>query len=213
MTEAGNDAVGGRTRRPRNPRGQGARLREEIVAATVELIDRLGNVEAVSLRAVARQAGIDPMSIYRHFADKDELVWAVLDTEFAQLAHAMEEAADGHQTPGDRLRARCLSYVRFGLERRGEFLVLFGTEGRPPPPQGRPEQLPGWPVFAALADDVAACLAARGTAPAVDATTQATLLWAALHGLTVLRLSKQGFPWPPVELLVDHLLGELVDVR
>jgi hypothetical protein len=95
------------------------------------------------------------------------------------------------------------------LERPGEFLVLFGTEGRPQPPEGDPGLLPGWPVFAALLDDVERCLAAGRTEPAADARSKATLLWAALHGLTVLRSSKRGFPWPPVEALVDGLLDEL----
>src|SRR5919202_3583644 len=111
-----------RPRRRPNPRGQGGRLRGEIVAAAVQLIARLGSIESVSLRGVAREAGIDPMSVYRHFADKDELVWAVLDTEFAELARALDEAAEGYAEPCDRLRARCLGYVHFGLERRGEFL-------------------------------------------------------------------------------------------
>ncbi len=199
-----------RPRRRPNPRGQGGRLRGEIVDAAVQLIARLGSIEAVSLRGVAREAGIDPMSVYRHFADKEELVWAVLDTEFAELARALDAAAAPFDAPADRLRARCLGYVQFGLQRRGEFLVLFGTEGRPQPPEGGPEVLPGWPVFAALLDDVERCLTAGRRAPATDARTQTTLLWAALHGLTVLRLSKKGFPWPPVEDLVDHLLGELV---
>ncbi len=202
-------STGRPTRRQRNPRGQGGRLRGEIIAAAVQLIGRLGSVEAVSLRGVAREAGIDPMSVYRHFADKEELVWAVLDTEFAELARALDAAAERFDDPVDRLRGRCLGYVRFGLERSGEFLVLFGTEGRPQPPGGDPEQLPGWPVFAALVDDVEACLT-DGATTTTDATTRTTLLWAALHGLTVLRLSKRGFPWPPVEDLVDHLLGELV---
>ena len=175
----------------------------------MRLIGRIGNVEAVSLRAVAREAGIDPMSVYRHFADKEELVWAVLDTEFAELARVLDATAGRFTDSHDRLRARCLGYVDFGLERRGEFLVLFGTEGRPQPPDGDPELLPGWPVFAALLDDVERCLAHSPTAPTTEAGPKATLLWAALHGLTVLRLSKRGFPWPPVEALVDRLLGEL----
>ena len=175
----------------------------------MRLVGEVGNIEAVSLRAVAREAGIDPMSVYRHFANKEELVWTVLDTEFAELARALDSTAASFSDSHDRLRARCLGYVNFGLERRGEFLVLFGTEGRPQPPDGDPGLLPGWPVFAALLDDVTRCLALSPTAPAADPRSKATLLWAALHGLTVLRSSKRGFPWPPVEALVDGLLDEL----
>jgi hypothetical protein len=67
--------------------------------------------------------------------------------------------------------------------------------------------LPGWPVIAALLDDVERCLAHRPTAPTAEARPKVTLLWAPLHGLTVPRLTR-GLPWPPVESPVDRLLGE-----
>ena len=55
--------------RARNRRGEGARLRDDIVAAAVALLDETGDQAAVSLRAVARRVGIAAPSIYRHFAD------------------------------------------------------------------------------------------------------------------------------------------------
>ena len=53
--------------RHRNPRGQGTRLSEDIVAGALALIERTGSAEAVTLRAVAREAGIAAPSIYAHF--------------------------------------------------------------------------------------------------------------------------------------------------
>jgi AcrR family transcriptional regulator len=196
-------------RRP-NPRGEGSRLREDILGAAVRLIARVGSIDAVSLRRIAREAGIDPMSIYRHFVTKEELVWAVLDAEFAELARVLDEAETSFDDPVERLRARCLAYVGFGLERAGEFVVLFGTEGRPTPPQAATERLPGWPVFAAFVAAVDRCRLEVRPGERPDATTLATLLWVALHGATVLRLSKRGFPWPPIEQMVDELLRHLV---
>src|SRR5919197_75475 len=197
-----------RTRR-RNPRGQGTRLREEILAAAVQLVGRLGSIDALSLRAVAREAGITPMSIYAHFESKEELVWELLDVEFAALAERLAAAENQAQDPVARLRARCLQYVRFGLERPGHFVVLFGTAGRPTPPEVTPHQLPGWPAFAGFIAAIETCVAA-GSAPQLDPRAAALRLWVALHGMTVLRVSKTGFPWPPVEGLVDELLQELV---
>jgi AcrR family transcriptional regulator len=197
-----------RTRR-RNPRGQGARLREEILAAAVQLVGRLGSIDALSLRAVAREAGITPMSIYAHFESKEELVWELLDVEFAALAERLAAAENQAQDPVARLRARCLQYVRFGLERPGRFVVLFGTAGRPTPPEVTPQELPGWPAFAGFIAAIETCVAA-GSAPQLDPRAAALRLWVALHGMTVLRVSKTGFPWPPVERLVDELLQDLV---
>jgi AcrR family transcriptional regulator len=202
-------SVSERPRRRPNRRGEGSRLRADIVAAAVRLINRAGTIDAVSLRGVAREVGIDPMSVYRHFASKEDLIWAVLDVEFGELARALDAAEEGFADPVERLRARCLTYVSFGLQRRGEFLALFGTEGRPTPPGGHPDQLPGWPVFAGMVNAVQRCLPSEPAA-SEEAHTQATLLWAGLHGLTVLRISKQGFPWPAVEELVDGLLTSII---
>jgi AcrR family transcriptional regulator len=197
-----------RTRR-RNPRGQGPRLREDILAAAVALVGRLGSIDALSLRAVAREAGITPMSIYAHFENKEELVWELLDVEFAALADRLAAAENQARDPVARLRARCLQYVRSGLEQPGHFVVLFGTAGRPSPPQASPEELPGWPAFAGFIAAIERCVAA-GSAPQLDPRAAALRLWVALHGMTVLRVSKKGFPWPPVERLVDELLQDLV---
>lgn len=195
--------------RRRNPRGEGGRLRAEILTAAVSLVARLGSIEALSLRAIAREAGITPMSIYAHFETKEELVWALIDAEFAALAKRLDAAQADEEDPVERLRARCLAYVRFGLENPGNFLVLFGTTGRPTPPEERPEELPGWPVFAGFVAAIEACVCARRAAQ-VQPRAAATRLWAALHGITVLRVSKKAFPWPPVGRLVDELLTDLV---
>jgi AcrR family transcriptional regulator len=208
MTTVTPQGTRARARR-RNPRGQGARLREDILAAAVALVGRLGSIDALSLRAVAREAGITPMSIYAHFENKEELVWELLDVEFAALADRLAAAENQARDPVARLRARCLHYVRFGLEQPGHFVVLFGTAGRPSPPQVSPEELPGWPAFAGFIAAIERCVAA-GSAPQLDPQAAALRLWVALHGMTVLRVSKKGFPWPPVERLVDELLQDLV---
>ena len=54
-------------RRARNPRGSGDRLREEIVEAGIRLVDETGDSAALTLRGVARAAGIAAPSIYQHF--------------------------------------------------------------------------------------------------------------------------------------------------
>jgi len=64
-------------RRRRAPRGQGRKLREEILAAAERLLRETGDQEAVSIRAVADAVGVTPPSIYLHFADKTDLIFAI----------------------------------------------------------------------------------------------------------------------------------------
>ena len=70
-----------------------ARSREtvaRILAATDELIAS-GGVEAATTRAITERAGVSPPSLYRFFADRDEIFDSLLRTELANLeAHAEE---------------------------------------------------------------------------------------------------------------------------
>src|SRR5271165_5817767 len=81
-------------KRHRNPRGQGARLTEDIVAGALALIERTGSDEAVTLRAVAREVGIAAPSIYAHFPDRDAIIMAVVLRVFDELTAAIEQGRE-----------------------------------------------------------------------------------------------------------------------
>jgi AcrR family transcriptional regulator len=104
--------------RSRNRRGEGGRLREEILTAATELMDSGGL--AVTLRAVAHRAGISAPSIYQHFPDRSTLVLAVVRESFAELADLLRAAAD------DSLFAVCDAYVDFARRRPERYRVMFG---------------------------------------------------------------------------------------
>lgn len=117
--------------RVRNRRGEGARLRDEIVVAAVGLLEETGDESAVTLRSVARRVGIAAPSIYRHFPDQPAIMLAVVRDAFAdldeQLRTAMDAAGD---EPRARLTALCHSYLEFALARPGRYRIMFGGSGR-----------------------------------------------------------------------------------
>ena len=75
--------------RDRNRRGEGGRLREEILQAATDLLERGGNAEAVTLRAIAREVGISAPSIYGHFEDREAIVSAVIDNAFSDFPRSI----------------------------------------------------------------------------------------------------------------------------
>src|SRR5258708_27633091 len=77
-------------KRHRNPRGQGARLTEDIVSGALALIERTGSAEAVTLRAVAREDGIATPSIYPHFPYRGAVLMAVVTRVFDELTEAIK---------------------------------------------------------------------------------------------------------------------------
>ena len=120
---------------PPQPRGRGEDLRGEIVTATKQLLAEAGDSDAVSIRAVAEAVGVTPPSIYLHFADKDQLLEAVVVDVFAELDTAMMAAAESAAGPLERLRAFGLAYVRFAVE-HPEHYRLATMERCPEDPTG-----------------------------------------------------------------------------
>src|SRR5262245_16481485 len=93
----------GRGRRSRAPKGEGPRLRDEILDACERLLLATGSAQAVSIRAVADAVGVTPPSIYRHFADKTTLIFEVCQRHFNTLDKRIDDAVSGIDDPVKRL--------------------------------------------------------------------------------------------------------------
>jgi AcrR family transcriptional regulator len=195
-------------RRQRNRRGEGARLRTELIEAAARLLESSGDAHAVTLTAVAREAGIATPSIYRHFAGRDQIIGAVVADRFERLDRALLDAMATAPDPAAALRACCDAYCRFGLEHPGHYQVLFtarlpsalaaGSESEPDRPGAR--------VFGRLVAAVQSCIDAGSARPG-DAAFMAVNVWVALHGIVSLRTSRPKHPWPPVAALVTAALS------
>ena len=194
----------GERTRERNPQGEGARLREELIAAAGRLLAADGDIDALSLRGVAREAGVAAPSVYLHFASKEDLLRTVVSTHFAALQRAIEtEVASGHD-PASRLLAGCLAYCRYATDQPGSYHLLFNT-ARPDIKDPDFAGTSGAAAFQTLVDGVAACTAA-GVARPGDPFRIAIDIWSALHGTASLRRATTGFPWPPLEDQVRGIL-------
>lgn len=191
------------TRRARARRGEGELLRDEIVTAAARLLAESGSEEAVSIRAVAEAVGVTPPSIYLHFADKTDLLYAVCEERFAALARLSNEAAAGATDPLDEIRRRGEAYIRFGLDNPEQYRILFMD--RREPAHYDEDRLQG---AACLFDLVGAVRRAMdaGLMAEDDPFVVAVTLWVTVHGITSLRIAKPDFPWPPVEDVTGRLL-------
>jgi AcrR family transcriptional regulator len=161
---------------------QGARsLETRLVAAARRLLETQG-LEAATLRATARAAGVSHMAPYRHFADKDALLAAVAEQGFRELAQSMGKAG----TDASARLAIGVAYVVFALENPALYRLMFGANLVPR------DRFPG--LVAAGARAFEKCLTAAGAAapgpgetPAA-APASAIALWALVHGLANLSL-------------------------
>jgi AcrR family transcriptional regulator len=162
-------------------------LKRALIDAATEILRTHGS-EALTLRAVARAAGVSANAPYRHFPDRRTLVAAVAQEGFA-LLHGEMMAAIRSAEGREGFRQVAVAYVRFAHEHPARYRVMFGAE------VAAKDDLPDLRAqsrsvleFVAIGIDA---LQKAGMVGPGDPMMMATSLWAALHGLVMLSLDGQ----------------------
>lgn len=176
--------------RAANRRGEGDHLRSELVRAATELLVEPQAVAPPSLRAIARECGVSPSAVYLHFDSQTDLIAAVVDAQYDELADALAAADRPRTAPLKRLQALAQAYVTWGIEHPGAYQLLFESA------DALPVAFTGSSVGAGLMDSVADLVQAHGVTRRDEAVKRAQRLWIALHGLVSLRIHKPQADWP-----------------
>lgn len=188
-------------------------LRQALLEAGLELT-RSGGSAALVLRDVTRKVGVSPNAAYRHFADRDSLLYAVAE----QIQHAMVDRMRGFEPAGapaatgasarSRLRAVGLGYIGFALAEPGWFDTAFANvgsllalrrEAAPPPPLQM--------LLSALD-----ALVTTGELAAERRPGAEWPCWAAVHGFALLALTgplrsrPSAEVWAAAERSVDAII-------
>ena len=191
--------------RVRARRGGGDLLREEILVAAERLLAETGDEDAVSIRAIADAVGVSPPSIYLHFPDKETLVFAVCDRQFAIFDAELEAAGATTTDPVEALERRGEAYVRFGLVHDDAYRIMFmGRSTLVDRHIGSVEKA-GQTAFNHLVAAVQRGVDAGALRADLDPVQGAIFLWAGMHGITSLLISMAGFPWGDRDALVGDL--------
>ncbi|MFK0153211.1 TetR/AcrR family transcriptional regulator [Streptomyces sp. NPDC090493] len=152
-------------------------LRAACLRAARELLEEDGSA-GLSLRAVARRAGVSATAPYRHYADREALVSAVAAQGYRELAEYLLAAHPSPTTP-DELAAVAVAYVRFALDRPALFRVMFAEPCDP----NSEERVA---ATAAISEYVRGIV--RGAFPGADTDALSVTVWALVHGLAFLHL-------------------------
>ncbi len=191
-------------RRARARRGEGEKLREQILDAASRLLVETGDEDAVSIRAVAEAVGVTPPSIYLHFADKTELIFAICERYFDELDRMSEAAAGASDDAIESMILRGRAYIRFGLENPEPYRVIFMRKPTDTPLPWQYEKIVTSSAFGHLVQAVTAAIASGRLEG--DPMLVSISLWASVHGITSLLISKPGFPWPEIDAMIDEVL-------
>jgi AcrR family transcriptional regulator len=102
-------------------------LRRALIDAAIELIEKEG-ATALSLRAVARRAGVSSAAPYRHFPSREALLAAVAEEGFRLLGEELRRAIAAHDDPARRLGESGIAYVLFAAAHPSRYSVMLGPE-------------------------------------------------------------------------------------
>jgi AcrR family transcriptional regulator len=176
------------TRRRRSPSRPKASyhhgdLRHALLEAALSLVAER-SVAELSLREVARRAGVTYAAPYHHFADKSALLAAVACQGFEGLVAELERAAARRTTLETELLAMAEAYVAFAIAHPSHYRVMFLPEVKESL-DASALRAAGDRAFGMLLERVAR---ARPDTSEREHRVLATTVWAALHGLSLLTI-------------------------
>jgi AcrR family transcriptional regulator len=178
--------------RPAPPSGGRRDRREDLLAAAARRFVAVG-IRKTTMEDIAREATAGKATLYRHFANKDAVIDALLEREAARLDRRLRGAAEEHDDAARRLEAAFVAGVEFFVDHP----VL--TKGRDEEPgillpritaNGGPLVRRGMELFTSLIDEGIAAGELRKVDPAAAAEV-------------IMRLILSYFSFPPMHVRVD----------
>ena len=159
-------------------------LKNTLIDVALAHIARSG-ASSLSLREVARDAGVSHSAAYRHFANKENLLVAIAEQGFRLLGETMGAAARAHAgDPAGALQAAGVAYVEFAVSHLEHLQIMFG---------GSIADANDYPSLVAAADETYGALSQTvaqasksGQLRSGNDKMIALTCWATVHGLSQL---------------------------
>jgi AcrR family transcriptional regulator len=164
-------------------------LKNALIQAGIEVLAQDG-IGALSLRSVARKAGVSHSAPYAHFSDKQALIAAISTEGFQRLYNQMKAATQSlKDDPRKQIVACAHTYLQFAVQEKDTFNIMFS---------GILEKEKEYPDFVQiskktsvlLVEIVSACQSA-GIFPAGKSELLAVAIWGQVHGIVSLALENQ----------------------
>ncbi len=103
-------------------------LRIRLLAAASEIISKEG-LKKLTMRALSNQVGVSRTAPYRHFANKDALLFAIAEDGFRELTNRYRKInRDKSMDSLSRIKSIGLAYIAFAIHNPGAFRLMFGQE-------------------------------------------------------------------------------------
>jgi AcrR family transcriptional regulator len=157
-------------------------LKAVLIKAAFQVIGKLG-VDGLTLREIARRAGVSHNAPYRHFKSKEDLLAALATDSLRQLTGSVREAVDAESQQNLRLRAAARAYLEYALKNPARFSLTFHAAF----------DRESYPEYVVAYTDSLALLAELIQVHLKDVDTElaSELIWSSIHGISELGLAKR----------------------
>lgn len=182
--------------------------RNRIRRAAADIYQEEG-IGGLSVRSIAKRAGVSTGLLYSYFANVSELMQTMWSRPVSEFARQIDNIVEAHPEPLDRIEVMLTAYVQWAHENpdvyRGVLLLVR------PPTAAAVERQPveTLALHRALRDAVAAGQA-HGTVRAGDPAMWAQVLWAGVHGALALPINVDRYEITPSADLAPAMIAALV---
>jgi AcrR family transcriptional regulator len=183
-------------------------LRQKVLEASLALIEESG-LDRLSMREVARRAGVSHQAPYHYFDDREAILAALAGEGFTRLGQSlMRAAAQAGAQPAEALEAMGRAYVEFALHNPAYFQAMFRADAVPldhyPDARQREDE-----AFGKLVEGIDQAFANQR---ADVRRSIAIACWAMVHGLATLMLEgslarKLGVPRTRQRQVANEVIG------
>lgn len=184
-------------------------LRTTLIETAVRMLKTKASAE-ISLRELAREAGVSQAAPYRHFKDKNQLLAAVCQQGFDLKFQYMVEAVQTAKTPEELIHACGIAYFRMGLKHPQHFKLMVNSEIQPSPDYPELEKA-ACKSFLVLKQVIEQCQKA-GLMGEGDPYHRAMNCWCLVNGFTALyaegRLAWLGVTEKNAEAALSNLISQ-----
>lgn len=164
------------------------RLKEALLQASLDLLDQSGP-DAITIREIARRAGVSHAAPVNHFRDRKALLTALAVDLFGDLNRAIRQNLGGNNESGpERVKSFADTLIAYGLKFPNRYRLLWRRDLV----DNEDERLIA--TMNSIYDDLLGEIDTQQEKPVVDRHTVAIGLWSMAHGYVSMRLDGNFLP-------------------
>ncbi|NOR64297.1 MAG: TetR family transcriptional regulator [Rhodobacteraceae bacterium] len=195
--------------RPQRTEQQISEMRAKISACALQLFQEEG-FEAISMRRLAKEAGLTPMTLYKYFDSKVDILRSLWAEIFGELCVELEKIAAQEPDPRARIHAVSLRYVTYWQGNPEHYFMVFMSKGiSQTDVRGFVEDNAALAWFDVLRDSLGAAMGGGVGLPLMRLKSE--LLLCILNGVAHNLITISSYPWSDTEDLVRTAIDGLLD--